>query len=126
VGRQRLPLGVEQEALTGECRGKWRGFAREELRDGGEYRGRVFGEAGVDGTTGAINECLLASEGDSCPFPKRDLCVSMVQRTVASRLVRFLLVTLMIVKEASDLSFKRGCLLRIPDSKLESRGPLIR
>jgi hypothetical protein len=69
-----------------------------------------FGQA-----TGAINECLLASEGDSCPFLKLDLCVSMVQRTMASRLVRFLLVTLVIVKEASDLSFQRGCLLRIPD-----------
>jgi hypothetical protein len=51
---------------------------------------------------GAINECFLASEGSS--FLIRNLA-----------LVLFLLVTLMIVKEAGYPSLERRCLLQITD-----------
>jgi hypothetical protein len=52
----------------------------------------------------------------SCSVLKPDARVSLVQRAVASPLVRFLLVILMIVKEASYLSLERRCLLQITDA----------
>ena len=67
-------------------------------------------------TSDGCHQRMLSCVGRiSCPFLKLDSCVSMVQRTVASRLIRFLLVILMIVKETSYLSLQRGCSLQITD-----------
>jgi hypothetical protein len=53
--------------------------------------------------------------GFSCSVLKPNARVSLVQRAVVSSLIRFLPVTLMIVKEASYPSFERRCLLQITD-----------